>query len=100
MQAIRIAGSVEPLVVVADDRQQARSRPQRGHDVRADRRMGLHSLELDVVERSGLEQDRLREPELSTVVDDAAAIEGVERGLGEAETFANMARRLGDAAGV
>ena len=64
--------------MVADDRQKACSRPQRGHDVLAHHRVLLHDGQLAGIERARLEEDRVGDADLADVVDQAAAIKRVE----------------------
>src|SRR5947209_665323 len=91
-KAVGVAASVEPLMVMADDREQRRPRAERTDDVLADDHMRPHDLSLVGVERAGLEKDGVGHADLSDVVDDTAAIQGVEGDFGHAEPSAQVPR--------
>src|SRR4029077_17703414 len=63
-EAVRIAAPVEPLVVVADDWQQARRGTQRPHDVLANENVRAHALGLHGVQGPGLEEDGVGDADL------------------------------------
>src|SRR6266851_9546061 len=91
-QAVGVAVAVERLVVVADDRQQVRARSQRADDVLADLRMGTHEHQLTRVKRARLQQDAVRDSDLADVMDDAAAIQGIQVVLGQTQAGAEISR--------
>src|SRR5258708_18626622 len=99
-KTVRIAAAVVTLVVMPDDRKNARRGLQRPHGCLADPHMLSHARGLDLVERAGLEQDRVGHADLSDVVDDSASIEGVERVLSQSDPTSEVASRLSDSLGV
>src|SRR5438105_10424824 len=74
-ESVRISSAVIALVVVADDRQKAGPRAQRGDDVLADDRVQVHRDLLVGVQRPWLEEDRVGDADLADVVDEPAAVE-------------------------
>ena len=77
-QSIGIARSVEPLMVVEDDRQlpgQVRDRPD---DLRAQDRVRVHLGALVAREPLLLEQHRVRHTDLADVVEEAAPLERLQ----------------------
>src|SRR5258708_39795088 len=100
VKTVGIAAAVVTLGVMPDDRKKARRGLQRPNDRLADRDMLSHARGLDLVERAGLEQDRVGHADLSDVVDDAASIEGVERVLSQSDPTSEVASRLSDSLGV
>src|SRR5207247_4118161 len=93
-QPVRVARPVEALVVVTDDREQARRRMQRADDALPDLDMRLHLRQLDRVERSGLVEDRVRDADLAYVVDDHAAVQGVPRSRRRPQLLTEQTRRF------
>src|SRR5712691_10247166 len=71
VKPIRIAATVEALVVVTDDRQEAGTRAKWSDDAFADDHVRLHACGLGLIERSRLEKDCVRPADLADVVDDA-----------------------------
>ena len=84
-------------MVVADDGQQVGARAQRTHDALADGRVRAHDANLVTGQRARFQQDRVGDADLADVMDDPAAVEGVERALWQPQLHADMARSLGHA---
>ena len=95
-QTSRVAAAVEPLVVMPDRGHDVDGRAQRADDVDADLRMLPDLDELLRVERSGLGEDRVQDPDLADVVQQRAAVKLIELFLFHPEPRADVPRRVGD----
>ena len=84
-QAVRIAAAVPALVARADDRHDPGESLDRGEDPLADDRVSPHQLPLLVVERRGLVEDRLGDPDLADVVEQRSELDRLEEVVAEAE---------------
>src|SRR2546427_1955454 len=76
-KTVRVAGSIDALVVVANDRKVVSDAPQRKADPFAFGGMLTHPRELLLVQRSGLEEDRVGDGDLAEIVQDPAFVEQV-----------------------
>src|SRR5207245_384202 len=99
-EPIWIPGAVVPLVVVADDRQQAGARAQWRDDGLTDDRVLAHRCELVGVKWSRLEQDRVGDTDLADVVDEPAAVKRVQVRRPKAHPASDLARRFGHPLGM
>ena len=81
-QSVGIAGAVEPLVVMANDRQLGRQLLDRPDDLLALDRVRVHDHALFLGQRARLEQDRVGDADLADVVQQAAPLERLQLGLG------------------
>src|SRR4051812_2157908 len=78
-EAARVAGALEPLVMVEDEPpDRLLEPPELGEERRASLRMLLHDRELVVVERSRLAEDLRRHRELANVVQQPADRQAAE----------------------
>ena len=76
---IGVAGAVPVLVMVTDDRHHRIREIDRGKNLRADRGMELHLLELGRRELAGLVQDVLRHGDLPGVVQQRRGLDRLQR---------------------
>ena len=97
-QALRVAGAVEALVVVADDGDRERREVGRAQQLDAGVRVGLHDRHLLVGQAAGLVEDLGRDGELADVVDEQPEAE-LAHALVEA-VVAAAAAEVGPAVGA
>ena len=101
LQAARIAGAVEALVVVGDEpADRLGEAAELLQQLAAVARVALDRGELLVGQLAGLVEDLQRDGELADVVQQAADGEVPARGGGELELLADLGGEQGDAAGV
>ena len=96
--AVRIAGAVEALVVVADRRDRVLEEAEAVDDARALVGMALHERPLVGGQARGLQQDRVGDGELPDVVEERRVPEKVELGLRKPQLPADGQGELLDAA--
>src|SRR3990170_4361481 len=95
LDAIGIAGAVEPLVVGLDQRGLVVQLPGRRHDLRPDGRVLVHQDPLLAVERALLEQDVVADADLAHVVQEPGPFDLLDLRLGQLH---DAAHGLSDAA--
>ncbi len=71
-------------------------RAERPHDVLANEHVRAHADRLFGVERTGLQEDGVRDADLADVVDDATSKQGVQGHLWHAQSGTEVTRRLTD----
>ena len=89
-QAVWIATAVESLVVMANDREDVRSRGQRPDDALADDGVRAHLPFLVGVEGSWLGEDCGMHPNLADVVDQSATVQRDQVKLSESQSRADV----------
>ena len=95
---VRVALAVPALVTGADDRADVAELVDRREDLRAQLRVHLDQRALVVVERAGLQEDRVRDADLADVVEERAELEALERLTVEPELGADLERGVRDPA--
>src|SRR5436190_19530343 len=98
--SVRIAPSVEVLVAAPDDRAHFREPLDRRQNLLAELGMLLHDPPLLGCERTRLEQDAGRDPDLADVVEERAELELLQCLRVEPERCAYCQRGIGDPARV
>src|SRR5205823_13432534 len=73
--ARRVARAVETLVVLGDDARRAREKFDLAENLCAEHGMLAHALPLTLIERRGLAQDRIRNADLTDVVQERAELQ-------------------------
>ena len=95
-EPVGVAAAVPALVAGAHERGDGAQRGHREQEALADERVAAHELPLGVVERAGLAQDRLRQPDLADVVQLGAVEQLGQRLLRHAEPAADGDGELPD----
>ena len=99
-QAVRIAGAVEALVMVADRRNGVAEEAEPVDDARALVGVALHQRPLLLRQARRLQQDRVRDRQLADVVEERGVAEQVELDVREPELTTDRERKLLDTARV
>ena len=86
---VRVAGAVPALVAGAHDAGHALELVDRGEDPFAELGMRPDQRPLLLGQRPGLEQDRVRDPDLADVVEERAELQPLQRVVVEAELAAD-----------
>src|SRR5437763_4594877 len=94
LEAVWIAGAVEPFVVVADGGHGVVQEAEAVDDPRSLVRVSLHQPPLIGRERRGLQEDRVGDRELADVMEERRVPEQIELRLREAELAADREREL------
>ena len=98
--AVGIAVAVPALMARAHDPADVLQLVDRGDDLRAELGMRLDQVALLLGQRPGLEENRVRNPDLADVVEESTELEPLQRVPVEAELLPDAERRVGDPAGV
>ena len=91
-ETVRIALTVDSLVVMADDPSRSPSTRHVGEDALSDRRVLLHLAALLERERAGLFEESRRKADLPDVVDEATEVRLVAHLVGESHALGDVAR--------
>src|SRR5947209_9996680 len=99
-KAVRVAGPVEPLVMVANDRQEAGEPLEPREDLFAEHRVALEHRALVRAQLAGLREERAWKPRMADIAEQRTEPDGHSRRFVEAQGTADLHRPRGDALGV
>src|SRR5437879_398665 len=99
-KAVRVAGPVESLVMVANDRQEAGEPFEPGEDLFAEHRVALEHPALVRTQLAGLREERSGEPRVADVAEERTEPDGHSRRFVEAKGASDLHRPGGDPFGV